>query len=186
MQALESCLLSQAALWNALPNPNNAVNSKHRPQKDPKHVFFRSLLLFSCHTSMQDGHPLSVSHTHTARHGQMHIHAHIHTTVSMHNYTQTTTPTTEQSPLAPTHLMFSQYYVKTDTHNCAGMVPCFCWLLSMASVMSLTEVIAAAGTTDLHHCTCKYAASMRSCWKIVSGKIILLLIPVKWIISRGG
>lgn len=88
---------------------------------------------------------------------------HSHNRVGTHTLIQTTTPTTEQSPLAPTHLMFSQYYVKTDTHNCAGMVPCFCWLLSMASAMSLTEVIGAAGTTNLHHCTHKYVVSVSSC-----------------------
>lgn len=65
------CLLSGAALWNTHPNPNNTVNSKHCSQKDPKHVFFRSRLLFSCHTGMQHGHPHSISLTHA--------HAHTHT-----------------------------------------------------------------------------------------------------------
>lgn len=68
-------LLSQAALWNIHPNPNNTVNSKHCSQKDPEHVFFRSRLLFSCHTIIQHGHTFSQSYTHT----------HMHTYTCRHN-----------------------------------------------------------------------------------------------------
>lgn len=95
-------------------------------------MFFRSLLLFSCHTSMQHGHSDSVGLAYTHR-----LSAHIdafflwYTQSSTHLH-KSHTPTTQQSPLAPTHLMFSSYYVKMDTHNCAGTVCCFCWRLSAA------------------------------------------------------
>lgn len=124
-------------------------------------MFFRSLLLFSCHTSMQHGHSDSVGLAYTHR-----LSAHIdafflwYTQSSTHLH-KSHTPTTQQSPLAPTHLMFSSYYVKMDTHNCAGTVCCFCWRLS-AAPMSLTEVITVAGTTNLHRSIPKYVVSVRS------------------------
>lgn len=52
-------LLSQGALWNTHPNLNT-VSSKHWHQKDTKHVFFRSWLMFPCHTGQQCRHLHSV------------------------------------------------------------------------------------------------------------------------------
>ena len=167
------CLLSRAALWNTHPNPNNTVNSKHCSQKDPKHVFFRSRLLFFCHTSMQHGHPRSISLMHTNAHTHTRTHTHTHTnthaiaqsfsSTSIYTHTNTSHPhTTQKSPPAPTHLMFFPYYAKVDTHNCAGVVCCFCWRLSTAPMMSRTEVIIVAGTANLHHSAHKYAVSVRS------------------------
>lgn len=86
------------------------------------------------------------------RHTNMHVPAvyiesmdvkHLHAYKLSHDHThRTPSPhTTQQPPPTPTQLMFFPYYVKVDTHNCAGVVGCFCWPSSTAPVMSLTEAI---------------------------------------------
>lgn len=92
-------------------------------------------------------------------------HVQAHTDTCTHKVKPSTPPhpTPQQSPLAPTHLMFSQYYVKTDTHNCAGTASCFCWQLSTTSIMSLTEVSVVTGTTRLQRSTLCCSAFMTSC-----------------------
>lgn len=115
------------------PNPNNTVNSKHCSAKDPKHVFFRSRLLFSCHTSMQHRHPHSISqHTHTLTWILSPTHRHTRT---------------QQSPPAPTQLVFFPYYVQMDTHNYAGVVRC--WRSSTAPMNPPTEVSIVTGPTNV-------------------------------------
>lgn len=55
------------------------------------------------------------------------VHACVHAHIPPHFGTHSSHPhTTQESPLAPTHLMFPPRYVKTDVHNCAGVVCCFC------------------------------------------------------------
>lgn len=101
-------------LWNTHPNPNNTVNSKLWSPKDPKHVFFRSRLLFPRRhtTGIED------PRTRTC----------IASSVpSLPNIHKPPAPTRPESPVAPTHLMFSWYYVQMDSHNCIGEICCLCW-----------------------------------------------------------
>lgn len=114
------------------PKPKQYCQLKARVSKGPKHVFFRSQLLFSCHTSTQRRHPPPISLTQ----------------INIRRHTCTPPPAPRDAVLLPRLSCSALIMLMKWTHIIA--LPCLAVLVG-GPMMWWTEVIIVAGNANLPH-----------------------------------